>query len=56
MDRIPEPELMDEVEQARAYAAADFPNLTNHSLNISASDLQTTTPSRCLIWVAGRLT
>ncbi len=24
MDRIPEPELMDEVEQARAYAAADF--------------------------------
>ena len=24
MKRIPEPELMDEVEQARAYAAADF--------------------------------
>lgn len=24
MQRIPEPELMDEVEQARAYAAADF--------------------------------
>ncbi len=24
MDRIPEPELMDEVEQARAYAAGDF--------------------------------
>ncbi|MFQ5937170.1 MAG: class I SAM-dependent methyltransferase [Acidiferrobacterales bacterium] len=24
MDRIPEPELMEEVEQARAYAAADF--------------------------------
>jgi ubiquinone/menaquinone biosynthesis C-methylase UbiE len=24
MDRIPEPELMDEAEQARAYAAADF--------------------------------
>lgn len=24
MDRVPEPELMDEMEQARAYAAADF--------------------------------
>ena len=24
MDRVPEPELMDEVEQARAYAEADF--------------------------------
>jgi hypothetical protein len=24
MDRIPEPELMDELLQARAYAAADF--------------------------------
>lgn len=24
MDRIPEPELMDELEQARAYASADF--------------------------------
>lgn len=34
MDRIPEPELMDEDEQARAYAEADFEEPHTHCLEL----------------------
>ncbi|HEX6174620.1 MAG TPA: SAM-dependent methyltransferase, partial [Candidatus Binatia bacterium] len=34
MERIPEPELMDEDEQARAYALADFAEPHNHFVEL----------------------
>lgn len=34
MDRIPEPELMDDAEQARAYAEADFEEPNAHFLSL----------------------
>lgn len=40
MQRIPEPELMNEAEQARAYAEADFAEPHNHCIQL----LQTTLP------------
>ena len=36
MDRTPEPELMDDAEQARAYAEADFEEPNSHFLALYA--------------------
>ncbi len=39
MERRPEPELMDEAEQARAYAAADFDEPHNHFVELLSDRL-----------------
>jgi ubiquinone/menaquinone biosynthesis C-methylase UbiE len=48
MDRIPEPELMDDPAQARAYAGADFSEPHNHFIELFVQRFGDTHPGTVL--------
>ena len=54
MERIPEPELMEDEAQARAYAEANFAEPHSHFIELLQAVFPHMTPLKtmCLIWGA----